>query len=98
MSRSLGDRAAHQAGVSYEPEIDEFTLTSKDKILVLASDGVWEFLSNEVVTDIVTPFFGGKNDAPEDAANALVNASYQSWKDEEDVVDDITCVIIFLDL
>ena len=33
-----------------EPEIFEFTITKADKMIVIASDGVWEFLSNEEVS------------------------------------------------
>lgn len=47
MSRSIGDRIAHSVGVSSVPEITEFIVSSKDKILIIASDGVWEFLTNE---------------------------------------------------
>lgn len=46
MSRSLGDSVAHTVGVTCEPEISELVLNSLDKIIVIASDGVWEFLSN----------------------------------------------------
>jgi serine/threonine protein phosphatase PrpC len=57
MSRSFGDRVAHSVGVSAEPEILEFTLSLNDKFIVIASDGVWEFLSNEDVAQIVLPFY-----------------------------------------
>jgi len=49
MSRSLGDRVAHSVGVSSVPEVKEFYLGRDDKFIVIASDGVWEFLSNEDV-------------------------------------------------
>lgn len=49
MSRSLGDRVAHSVGVSSAPEVMEFHLKREDKFIVIASDGVWEFLSNEEV-------------------------------------------------
>ena len=65
-------------GVSPEPEVQEFTLTQDDKFLVIASDGVWEFLSNEEVAAIVYPFY--EKNTPEGAANALVKASYKKWK------------------
>ena len=39
------------------PEVKIFTLTPEDKIIVLASDGVWEFLTNQQVAKIVYPFF-----------------------------------------
>ena len=57
MSRSFGDRVAHSVGVSADPETRTFTLTHNDKFLVIASDGVWEFLSNEDVANIVFPFY-----------------------------------------
>ena len=45
-----------------------------DKLIVIASDGVWEFLSNEEVANIVWPFFEKRN--AEGAAEALVRESY----------------------
>ena len=57
MSRSLGDRIAHSVGVSSDPEISELLLQEQDKIVILASDGVWEFLSNSDVAEIVIPFY-----------------------------------------
>jgi len=49
MARSFGDLVAASVGVSPEPEISCFEFTSEDKFIVIASDGVWEFLSNEDV-------------------------------------------------
>ena len=78
-------------------EILELDLCKEDKFIVLASDGVWEFLSNDDVAQIVYPFFEKRN--AEGAAEALVRESYLRWKQEEDdIIDDITCVIIFLDV
>jgi serine/threonine protein phosphatase PrpC len=57
MSRSMGDKVAHSVGVTAEPDTLEFTLTLNDKFLVIASDGVWEFLSNDDVANIVFPFY-----------------------------------------
>jgi serine/threonine protein phosphatase PrpC len=57
MTRSFGDRVAHSVGVSAEPETFDFTLGLNDKFMVIASDGVWEFLSNEDVANIVLPFY-----------------------------------------
>ena len=47
MARSLGDLVAASVGVSPEPEVFDFILEPDDKFIVIASDGVWEFLSNE---------------------------------------------------
>lgn len=57
MTRSLGDSLAKHIGVIAEPEIFMFKFHKDDRILVLASDGIWEFLSNEEVAELVFPFF-----------------------------------------
>ena len=51
MSRSLGDAIAHTAGVSSEPEFFEYEFNRgrEDLILVTASDGLWEFMSDQEV-------------------------------------------------
>jgi serine/threonine protein phosphatase PrpC len=57
MSRSLGDQVAHSVGVSSVPEITEYILELEDKFVVIATDGVWEFLSNQEVAEIVLPYY-----------------------------------------
>ena len=78
-------------GVLADPEVIEFKL-NKDSFAIIASDGVWEFLSNDQVAIIVAEAL--KDGSPEHAANTLVRESFLKWKKEEDVIDDITCVII----
>lgn len=57
MSRSIGDETAHSIGVSENPEILRYDLKSEDKFIVIASDGVWEFLTNEDIGKIVWPYY-----------------------------------------
>jgi serine/threonine protein phosphatase PrpC len=57
MSRSFGDSTACKVGVNAIPEIKVFDLTPEDRVLVIASDGVWEFLENQQVANIVFPYF-----------------------------------------
>ena len=96
MSRSLGDFVAASVGVSCEPEILEFPLTPEDKFLVIASDGVYEFISNEDVVRIVVPFWKAGDTAG--ACEALSREAHNRWVTEEEVIDDITCVVVFLDI
>ena len=86
---------AHSVGVSSIPEVIEINLGPNDKFAVIASDGLWEFLENEKICEIVLPFF--KLNQPESAANALVKEAHQKWREEEEVVDDITVVVIFFE-
>ena len=49
-------------------EILEYDVTADDEFLVMASDGVWEFMSNEEVARIARDPYYHKS-APEAAAN-----------------------------
>jgi serine/threonine protein phosphatase PrpC len=79
MSRSLGDYVAQSVGVIPKPEILEYELEADDQYMVVASDGVWEFLPNHQVAAITKPFY--EQSAPEAAANALVKEAYKKWKE-----------------
>ena len=93
MSRSIGDFIATTLGVIPEPKFIEDKVDKDTKFIVIASDGVWEFLDNKAVTDIVMPFYK-KND-PDGDCKALIKESTEWWNREDIVVDDITCVVVF---
>ena len=57
MSRAFGDGVAVKAGVTSIPEIREFEPNEHDKFIVIGSDGVWEFISNEGVVEIIADFY-----------------------------------------
>jgi hypothetical protein len=51
MTRSIGDLVAASVGVTSEPEIHVHSnLSSADKAIVIASDGLWDRLSNKEIT------------------------------------------------
>mmetsp|Transcript_25231 Transcript_25231/g.63710 ORF Transcript_25231/g.63710 Transcript_25231/m.63710 type:complete len:352 (+) Transcript_25231:30-1085(+) len=93
MARSIGDDIAATVGVHATPEVTQYQLTEKDRFMVLASDGVWEFLSNDDVVEIVRSCEG---DA-EKACVEVCGRAYREWKAEEEVVDDITCIVVFFE-
>ena len=72
MTRSLGDLVAKSVGVTYEPEIKTFlNLQSRqDKVVIIASDGLWDRIPNDEVTRMIIPFYERRD--PEGAANRLV--------------------------
>lgn len=47
MSRSIGDKVAHTVGVTSEPEIRCSAVKPEDRFIILASDGLWEFISSQ---------------------------------------------------
>jgi len=93
MSRSIGDFIATTLGVVPVPKFIEEKIDKDTKFIVLASDGVWEFLSNEKVAEIVLPYYK-KND-PDGACKALIKKSTEWWNQEDIVVDDITAIVVF---
>lgn len=96
MSRSLGDSLAASVGVTGEPEIFVTGLTPNDDFIVLASDGVWEFMTNEEVVEIVSRFWESKD--PLGACDALIEEATRRWRQEDDVIDDTTALVVFLDV
>jgi serine/threonine protein phosphatase PrpC len=90
-TRSLGDAVADKIGVYAEPEFYSKDLTDDDKVLVLASDGVFEFVSNQSVIDICA-----KHSSPSDACEEIVATAYTEWLKHETRTDDITVIVIYL--
>ena len=93
MSRSIGDFIASKLGVIPEPKFVEEKVDKDTKFIVVASDGVWEFLDNNTVKDMVMPFYE-KND-PNGACKELIKKSTEFWNQEDVVVDDITAIVVF---
>ena len=93
-SRSIGDSIAKKVGVVYEPDIEMYDIDEHVKYLVVASDGVWEFLTNKDVMKIIKPYF--KSGDVEGACDEVVNKSIEKWEKEEYGRDDITVVVSFL--
>jgi protein phosphatase 2C family protein 2/3 len=94
MSRSLGDHAVAEIGVIAVPSISTFTVTPKDEFLILASDGVWEFLSSQQAVTIVAKHI---NEGSTKACQALIEAAALQWHEEEgEYRDDITAIVVRL--
>lgn len=91
VSRSLGDKVAQKLGVSPEPEVETLQLMPTDRFLVVATDGVWSFMSEQDVVDIVGPLV---ND-PNTACSAVVDRARQLWAEEENGnSDDVSVSLI----
>ena len=96
MTRSFGDYFASIAGTIVVPEIKEHILVPEDKFLILASDGLFEFISSEEAGKIVKNYYT-KNDIV-GCCEYLYKESYRKWiSEEEDTVDDITIILVFFE-
>jgi len=96
MSRSVGDHALKKVGVTSEPVVDEYSITESDKFFIVASDGVWEFMSSTEVVALIQKCFDDGMGAS-DACEILIKAAMEKWKEiEGDYRDDITAIVVRL--
>ena len=98
MTRSFCDVVASTIGVICIPEIFEYKLKEEDKAIIAASDGLFEYVSNEKVTKIVGEFLDNSNDNIDE--NEIVKELYKeaknSWKIKDNGIDDITIMCVLL--
>lgn len=90
MSRAFGDLPCRRIGVTVEPEVTVHPLRSEDQLLVAATDGIWDVLSNDEVVDLA-----GNASGAAAAARALVDIAEARWLETEGgYIDDITAVVV----
>lgn len=93
-TRSIGDRLAEEIGVVAEPEITKHTLSADDRVLLIATDGIFEFITTRDCVDMASLYL---NDSPEHVCNALTAEAYKHWITNEERTDDITVICIFIE-
>ena len=95
ISRSIGDSDAKTIGVIPNPQIIEYTLSPKSKYMIICSDGIWEYISNDKAMNIGNKYYL-KNDAY-GLCTDLTKTSTNIWNTEDldGDVDDITVVVVF---
>ena len=93
MSRSIGDFIATSVGVIPDPEIIEYTLNKNSRYLIIATDGIWEFISNEKVMRIGNKFY--PKSEPINLCNELVKEANLCWEKENFIRDDITVLVVY---
>jgi serine/threonine protein phosphatase PrpC len=98
MGRSIGDNAVKRIGVIAEPEVRTHEVSDRDDFLIMATDGVWEFIPNEEAIELVGQFFdSGAENAAKDACKSLIDLAVKRWRDiEGDYRDDITAIVMKL--
>ncbi|KAI4369325.1 hypothetical protein MLD38_017777 [Melastoma candidum] len=94
MARAFGDFCLKNFGLISVPDVSFRSLSERDEFIVLATDGVWDVLSNEEVVETVAL-------APSRsvAARVLVNSAVRAWKIKYPTskIDDCAVVCLFLD-
>ncbi|GAA0146463.1 protein phosphatase [Lithospermum erythrorhizon] len=94
MARAFGDFCLKDFGLISIPVVYYHHIADKDEFVILASDGVWDVLSNKEAVDIVSS-------APSHAtaARALVDYSTRAWRLKylTSKTDDCAVVCLFLE-
>ena len=94
MSRSIGDFVANSVGVISEPEVYSRLLKKEDKFIILASDGLWEFITSkeavEIVGDLIDTGYS------QNCCDVLVREATTRWSKNDETIDDITVIVAFL--
>ena len=89
LSRSIGDEMASSVGCTSRPEVTYMALRPHvDQFLVVASDGVWDVLSNDQVCQLVTS--AGE---PEAACQAILEMALEEWE-ERLAADNISVIVV----
>eukprot|EP00903_Cladosiphon_okamuranus_P018322 g16856.t2 len=91
-TRSLGDSIGESVGVFAEPEQLVLNVSKHDKFVVIASDGVFEFITSHKVMEAVERFTD-----PLSAAKHIVQEAFRTWLRYEVRTDDITIIVLFIE-
>lgn len=95
MSRAIGDIIGHQIGIVSSPDFVEVDINEDEDVLVLmCSDGVWEFITSEEAVNSIYKF---GYDRVQEAVECLAKEAWDRWlNEEENIVDDITVQAFYL--
>ncbi|KAJ6348583.1 hypothetical protein OIU77_006208 [Salix suchowensis] len=75
MARAFGDFCLKDFGLISVPDVSYRRLTDKDEFIVLATDGIWDVLSNKEVVEIVASV-----PLRSSAAKAVVETAVRAWR------------------
>jgi len=93
LSRSIGDLIAKKIGVISQPEIIENEICCDTLGCVIGSDGIWEFLSNQKVADILIDNYEFVN-AEKNITQKLIDLARKEFIRNNENIDDISVIVI----
>ena len=95
ITRSFGDFDAENLGVISVPDINEYNIDEERlNIIIIATEGLWTFLKNEKIMDIVLPYY--ENNDAIGATKKLTEISTKLWEIKNPCeINDITIIVLF---
>ena len=94
MTRSIGDTLCTSIGLIYKPEIITRKIIINDKFIIIASDGIWEYINSKEAVDICAELCKSGNS--QSCCEILMKEAVKRWKENSDSIDDITIIVVFL--
>ncbi|EPS69184.1 hypothetical protein M569_05582 [Genlisea aurea] len=93
ISRAFGDYCMKSFGLISVPQVTHRKISSKDRFIVMATDGVWDVISNQESVAIVAA-----SPEPAKSAKLLVKSAAKAWrrKRKKVAMDDISAIVLFL--
>ncbi|KAK7291685.1 hypothetical protein RIF29_07024 [Crotalaria pallida] len=92
ISRAFGDYCLKDFGLISVPDVTHTKLTTRDQFVILATDGVWDVISNQEAVKIVS-----STPHKEKAAQRLVKCAIREWKRKRSgiAMDDMSAICLF---
>ena len=84
ISRALGDFNLKDSGLISLPHFKKYSLNYNDKYCIIASDGIWDFVSKDCLFEI-----SKKNYLPNELCKIIVNEAIKNGSE-----DNISCIVI----
>jgi len=94
LSRAFGDTDATPF-VTHKPQIYKYKLSSSDKFIVLACDGLWDVLSNQEVINFVLEYRNYKINPKMDQIN--IAQKLGQFAIDSGSTDNVTIIINFFE-
>ncbi|MBA0764894.1 hypothetical protein Gotri_014174 [Gossypium trilobum] len=92
LSRAIGDHCVKEFGLISVPDVTQRNIINNDQFVILATDGVWDVISNEAAVEIVS-----STEDREKSAKKLVQCAMRAWKYKKRgiAMDDISAICLF---
>jgi len=87
ISRSIGDHSLRNVGVVPNPSVQRVVIRATDRWVVIATDGIWDSLSDKDVEELVK----SKDEPVNKMAQKIIKAAMDKGSQ-----DNITCLVIKL--
>jgi protein phosphatase 2C len=93
VSRAFGDKESSKF-VTHRPDLYKYTLTKKDKFIIIACDGLWDVISCQ---DAVNFILKSCYDSDMKRINQDINIARKlaEMAIEKDSGDNVTCIVVF---